>query len=347
MKKILGTLLSFVIVLSGTQAAQAVENGADEAGNPFVVPISTTISATKAIFCSGTLIAPTIAVTAGHCVVDANGLISREVYVGQAGSSFSSIILSDLVKSVEITSTYRNGVDNKVGDDDLAFLVLSKSQTMSAPIRLASESEVTSFRNAGSALKAVGYGYYSDNGAEKVSYPKSFTGTFSSLQSAFANSAYMKSTSADSCAGDSGAPILVSTPSTVILVGILTGASRNVYCATKATDGSYYTLFTLISRYSNLAFASALASINGLREQVTSAQSKIDDLSNQVSSLTDDSVNAQNDLADAKEQIATLQVQVKALQAKLPSTIVCVKGKLTQKVTRIGPKCPAGFKAKS
>jgi len=347
MKKLIVLVVSLGLALSGISAASAVENGADESGNPFVVPISTTISATKVISCSGTLIAPTVAVTAGHCVVDANGLISKQVFVGQAGASISSIVFSDLVKSVEITSTFRSGVDNKVGDDDLAFLVLSKPQTMSTPIRLASESEVTSFRNAGSALKAVGYGYYSDNGAEKVTYPKSFTGTFSSLQSAFANSAYLKSTSADSCAGDSGAPILVSTPSTVILVGILTGASRNVYCATKAPDGAYYTLFTLISRYSNLAFASALASINELRDQVNSAQSNIDDLTNQVSTLTDDSVNAQNDLADAQGQIATLQAQVKALQAKLPSTILCVKGKLTQKVTRISPKCPSGFKEKN
>jgi len=343
MKKIIIFFCSIGLVLSGSSSVSAVENGIDESGNPFVVPISTTISMAKAIYCSGTLIAPTVAVTAGHCVVDANGLISKEVYVGQAGSSSSSIVSSDLVKSVEITSTYRSGVDNKVGDDDLAFLVLSKSQSMAAPIRLASESEVTNFKNAGSALKAVGYGYYSDNGAEKVTYPKSFTGTFASLQTAFANSAFLKSTSANSCAGDSGAPILVSTPSTVILVGILTGASRNVYCAKKSPDGAYYTLFTLISRYSNLAFASALTSINELRDQVSSAESKIEDLANQVSTLTDDSVNAQNDLADAREQIATLQAQVKALQAKLPSTIVCVKGKLTHKVTGISPKGPSGY----
>ena len=346
MKKLFVTLGTLVLLVSGLTPVNAVENGTDESGNPFVVPISTTISATKANFCSGSLIAPTIVVTASHCVVDDNGLISKEVFVGQAGSSFDSIISSDRVSSVEITSTYRSGADNKVGDDDLAFLVLSKPQTLSAPIRLASESEISNFKASGTALKAIGYGYYSDSGSEKVSYPKSFTGTFNSLQTAFANSAYLKSLVSNSCAGDSGAPIIVSTPNSVILVGILTGSSRSVYCAKKMPDGAYYTLFTLISRYSNLAFASALTSINDLGDKVKAAQIKISDLSDQISTLEDDSISAKNDLVDAQDQISILRAQVKALQTKLPSTIVCVKGKLTQKVTAIKPKCTSGYTVK-
>jgi hypothetical protein len=44
-------------------------------------------------------------------------------------------------------------------------------------------------------------------------------------------------------------------------------------------------------------------------------------------------------------------ISVKLSQAKAPSlskktTITCVKGKLTKKVTAVGPKCPAGYKKK-
>lgn len=347
MKKILLFATSLLLVSSGLTSALAVENGVDEAGNPFVVPISSNISTTKANFCSGTLIAPTVAVTAGHCVLDANGLVNREVYVGKAGSSFDSISSGDLVNSIEITSTYRTGGDGKIGDDDLAFLVLSKPQTMSAPIRLASESEVTSYKASGTPLKAIGYGYYSDAGTEKVTYPKSFTGTFSNLQPTFANSAFMKSTAtSNSCAGDSGAPIVASTPSTVILVGILTGTSRSINCGKKSPDGAYYSLFTLISRYSNLAFASALTSITKLQDELKSVESKNSDLADQVSTLTDESISAKNDLVDAEDQITSLKAQVAALRAKLPSTIVCVKGKLIQKVIAIKPKCPNGYTIK-
>ena len=348
MKKFLLFVTALLLTSSGITPALAVENGVDESGNPFVVPISSTLSATKATFCSGTLIAPSVAVTAGHCVLDDNGLVNREVFVGKAGSSFDSISSGDLVSSIEITSTYRTGGDGKIGDDDLAFLVLSKPQTMFAPIRLASESEVTSYKASGTPLKAIGYGYYSDAGTEKTTFPKSFTGTFSNLQPSFANSAFMKSTStSNSCAGDSGAPILVSTPSTVILVGILTGGSRSVNCSKKYSDGAYYSMFTLISRYSNLAFASALTSITKLQDQLKSAESKNSDLTDQVSTLTDESISAKNDLVDAQDQLTTLKAQVASLQAKLPSTIVCAKGKLTQKITAIKPKCPNGYKVKA
>jgi hypothetical protein len=42
-------------------------------------------------------------------------------------------------------------------------------------------------------------------------------------------------------------------------------------------------------------------------------------------------------------------ISVKLTQAATPAkktTITCVKGKLTKKVTAVGPKCPAGYKKK-
>jgi hypothetical protein len=42
-------------------------------------------------------------------------------------------------------------------------------------------------------------------------------------------------------------------------------------------------------------------------------------------------------------------ISVKLSQAKAPAkktTITCVKGKLTKKITAVGPKCPAGYKKK-
>jgi hypothetical protein len=46
------------------------------------------------------------------------------------------------------------------------------------------------------------------------------------------------------------------------------------------------------------------------------------------------------------------QIKVKITQesvaiAKKKSTITCVKGKITKKVSAVSPKCPAGFKKKS
>ena len=355
MKKTLLVLVSISLLFSGSNVARAVENGADASGNPFVVPILTNRSSTNATGCSGTLIAPMVVVTAGHCVLDSNGVVSKEVFVGQAGSSKNSISRGDLASSVEITSNFRNGADSKVGDDDLAFIVLGKPQTLTTPIRLASEAEVTSFRSSTAPLKAIGYGHYSDTGTETLSFPKSFTGIFSTASSTYTNSAYLQSpgNGGDACAGDSGGPILVSTSSTVILVGVITGVTLNNNCTKKWTDGTYYTLFTLISRYSNLAFASALTSINSLQSSLSSAQATVSDLNGELSSATNDLATVQNsldvaqsDLVTAGDQIVELQAQIVALQAKIPSTITCVKGKLTQKVTAVNPKCPVGYKLK-
>jgi V8-like Glu-specific endopeptidase len=206
--------------------AQAVENGEDATGSAFVVPISIDNGNGKYSGCSGTLLAPSIVVTAGHCVLDANGLLTKSVYVGLAGSSQNSITLNDKITAVQITSTFQTTAGGKVQDDDLAFLTLGKPQPLRIPIILASEKQVVEFKSKASPLKSIGYGSYTNLGTETVTYPKSFDGTFSSVNSVYSNSAYMASTSGRSCTGDSGAPILNITATQVTLVGILTGTQR-------------------------------------------------------------------------------------------------------------------------
>jgi hypothetical protein len=41
-----------------------------------------------------------------------------------------------------------------------------------------------------------------------------------------------------------------------------------------------------------------------------------------------------------------LEQKMNEFQAKLPKTIVCVKGKAIKKITGNSPKCPAGYKPK-
>jgi hypothetical protein len=57
-----------------------------------------------------------------------------------------------------------------------------------------------------------------------------------------------------------------------------------------------------------------------------------------------------NDLTTAKYNIqsvnASLGVSEKVWEATQKTTITCVKGKLTKKVTAVKPKCPSGYKLK-
>jgi len=45
-------------------------------------------------------------------------------------------------------------------------------------------------------------------------------------------------------------------------------------------------------------------------------------------------------------EIEDLKEKLKKLQARLSSTITCIKGKESKKVTGLTPKCPTGYKKK-
>jgi hypothetical protein len=358
MKKLLILLSALFLFSSLVSPAQAIENGDDATGSGFVVPILLDKGNGKYGGCSGALLAPSIVVTAGHCVLDANGVLTKNVYVGMAGSSASLITLADKISTIQITSTFKN--TPVIDDDDLAYLTLVKPQAVRTPITLASEKQIIDFKSLKVNLKTFGYGVYGDTSSEVVTTPKSMEGTFSNINSIYTNSGYMTSTKANACQGDSGAPILNITASQVTLVGILTGGAGSVKCTKKSSDGSYLTLFTLVGRYANLAFSAATDVMNAQERVLNSQVSQIADKESLLNQATISLSSTRNELTIAQAtlnettlrkgeiqaELDNLKADIEALKKKLPQTIICVKGKLTQKVTAVMPKCPKGFALK-
>ncbi len=251
MKKIYG--LAILLSLLQIIPVSAVENGTDATGNSFVVPITRTYSATATGFCSGILIAPSVVVTARHCTQDSKGVVTKNVFVGKAGSSLDSITPSDIVSSVETDPNSSSTSTTLVDDSDIAFLILSHPQKITTPILLATEAVVTSLRNSGGSLEGYGYGFYSDSGDTSPTFPKAFSGSFSSRTPVVSNSGYVKSLPGDACIGDSGSPVISMAGGKTTLIGVITGVTKNLYCTKLNSDGNYYALFTLISKYDKLA----------------------------------------------------------------------------------------------
>jgi len=353
------------------RAANAIEGGSDAFNSPFVVPVNTVTSAGFYSGCSGALLSPYIVATAGHCIVGTNGLISKEIYVGEAGQENSNDFRKwSQVASVEITSSYQGGADGKVGKDDIVFLILGSPLKYLTSVRLASEAEIANFKSSKSQLKILGYGSISDKGETSIK-PKLMNSVFSPIAALDSNAAYAASTNSDVCSGDSGGPVLSINANEVIVVGIVTGSAKSVNCTKAGTDGNYLTLFSIISRYTNLAFAAAtkntekliannILSIKKLEESIAALEEENSGLldanadfndENEKLKLDNENLNItisdnQENIAELEKQITELQAQIEVLKEQLPITITCLKGKLTKKVTAVKPMCPSGYKKK-
>ena len=353
------------------KAAYAIEGGSDAFNSPFVVPVKTIVSSTRYSSCSGALLSPYIVATAGHCILDTSGLISKEIYVGEAGQENSDTFRNwSPVTTVEITASYQKSADGKVGNDDIVFLILGSPLKYSTPVRLASEAEVLNFKANNSQLKIFGYGSISDKG-ETSNKPKLLTASYSQLAALDKNAAWATSTNSSACSGDSGGPVLSISANEIIVVGIVTGGVKSNFCGKAGVDGNYLTIFSIISRYTNLAFAAAtknseklvsnnILAIKKLEESIESLEKENADLLDANADFNDENeklkidiedlnttlLENQNNVIDLEKQIEKLQIQIELLKEKIPTTIVCVKGKLTKKVTAVKPLCPTGYKKK-
>ena len=321
-----------------TQPANAGLNAEIDLSNPRIVPIYGSDSPTppnsgdQASY-SGFLYSSRIVFSAAHSEYqfDQQGnkiqFARKYLFIGLPNSKAGDYKGAVKVALRLVAKNYRS---NNATLDDFAIYVLEKDLVPAAPVKLLTPEIETEIRESKTPIKMHGYGEYQDrcepNEAmpcmqryKKTLQPRSLTSILYTLADVEAMVGYKRPQLVDhlimnngktgfGCSGDSG--------------GSVTSTYKNefIYLATTPNGNSVY--------------ACGASSGHDGKGGVSYASPVYKHL---------------DILKEAEDYVAAAlakEAEAKAALAKKKSTITCVKGKVSKKVTGANPKCPPGYKKK-
>jgi secreted trypsin-like serine protease len=373
----------FGLILNNVSLAQSVEYGQDATGDPNVIDVwgsSGFLYSDRIVFTSAHVIMGLEPISLEESMKRI-ARMEREGSVYSPGIGDRAGQKQYKVKKVLINSTYksRSGSDN-TRIDDFAILILQESIPMKNKVVVASESDMAAFIKDKNPVYMVGYGLQNPSQRTPPQYgtlsPRKMTSYLVSneeLKNYYKNNSLSywapNQTILDYgvpntekfgsvCDGDSGAGFFVEKGDTRYYLGAVGGQQGGIpNCQTASWAifgiGGGMSGFTATNKFLQLINEAESLVADDKQKEVRKVEEERLAAELKVKQEADERARVEAELkakleAEAKaaaELKAKQEAEVKAAALK-KTTITCVKGKLTKKVTAVKPKCPTGYKKK-
>jgi hypothetical protein len=364
-KKLLVLILAIALLIP--VSAEGVEYGQDATGDPNAVWV---------MGASGFLYSDRIVFTVAHTIeyfgndLNASYLFAPGVKNGPTNKKY-------FAQKILIAPTYRArvGTDN-TRVDDFAIIILRESMPVRNSVQVASPTDIESFIREKSVVEMVGYGFQNEamrtdlqaknnlaphkmksvlvSGEDLRKYYTAYPGWMQPNQTLLDFGIPNDATNGSVCDGDSGAGFFVEKGNTRYYLGAVGGFQAGI----TNCNGSFVK-FAPHGGMSGFNPTHKLLALIKEAEDFVANEKKLEAMQEaarvaaELKAKQDAEAQAAAELkakldAEAKaaaELKAKQEAEAKAIALK-KTTITCVKGKLTKKVTAVNPKCPAGYKKK-
>ena len=367
MKKLL--ILILTISLFIPVSAQGVEFGQDATGDP---------NAVWMMGSSGFLYSDRIVFTAAHSVEFLGDDFANTAWLLAPGVKNGFDQKKYRIQKILKAPTYRArvGKDN-TRVDDFAIIILRESMPVRNSVQVASPADIESFIREKTPVEMVGYGFQDESsrtdlqwrntqsphkmtsvlvsGEDLRKYYSTYKGWIEPDQTILDLGVPNTEKNGSVCDGDSGAGFFVQKGDVRYYIGAVGGAQAGLtncrsflkFLPTGGMSGvnSAYKSLALIKEAKDfVANEKKLEAAKEAARVAAELKAKQD---------ADGRVRVEAELKAKLEAEAKAVAELKAKQeadakaaALKKTTITCVKGKLTKKVTSVKPKCPSGYRKK-
>ena len=283
----------------------------------------------KTTICSGALIKSRVAVSVAHCFLNRPNLLA--ITPGSTASAERDIY--KISKVIFVPGYYTNCGDTTLPEnqykcivkDDFVFILFENDVIPNYSVQVATKSQVEEIKSYRKPLTIYGYGFTSSL-RDLTGNPKKmdstarlkFTGWESDLLPPEDKVLMFTEELKNSvCTGDSGGPVY----SDDKIVSVIN--SGNGCGPTEVANGG---MSTLIYQYLYLLEA---AEAKAAAEKAAAEKAAAEKAAAEKA---------------AAEKAAAEKAAAEKAAFNQKTTIVCIKGKLTKKITSVNPKCPVGYK---